>query len=90
MDDGLLDVVLLPTRSRWGVLRWMMKARKGRHVDDTRLVHARGCSVQITWESGVLWQVDGDRPPEAAQSVDVGLEVVLEPAALPVLLPNSS
>ncbi|MDG2291240.1 MAG: hypothetical protein P8L37_01165, partial [Phycisphaerales bacterium] len=90
MDDGVLDVVLLPTRSRWGLLRWMMKARKGRHVDDPRIVHARGRSVQIKCGSAVLWQVDGDRPPEAAQGVDVGLEVVLEPAALPVLLQNSS
>ncbi|MCH2148819.1 MAG: hypothetical protein MK095_05235 [Phycisphaerales bacterium] len=90
MDDGLLDVVLLPTRSRWGVLRWMMKARKGRHVDDTRLVHAQGHSVQIMFGSTMRWQVDGDRPPESARHVGMGLEVILEPAALPVLLPSSS
>jgi diacylglycerol kinase (ATP) len=87
MDDGVLDVVLLPTRSRFGLLRWMLKARRGRQFNDARAVHAQGRTVQLEFATPMHWQIDGDCPRESSLPVATGLKVVLEPASLPVLLP---
>ena len=85
MHDGELDVVLLPTRSRFGVLRWMLKARRGRHLKDKRAIHVQGRSIGLSFESSMLWQLDGD-PPPGTSAVD-HLEMQVAPGSLPVLLP---
>ena len=85
MHDGALDVVVLPTRSRFGLLRWMLKARRGRHLDDVRAIHVQGRSVELAFESSMLWQLDGDPPPEASGVERLGMKIV--PGVLPVLLP---
>ena len=85
MQDGLLDVVLLPTRSRFGVLRWILKAMKGRHLEDARAIHVQARSIAMSFESPVLWELDGDSPPGEA-SIE-RLHVQITPKSLPVLMP---
>ena len=85
MQDGLLDVVLLPTRNRLGVLRWILKAMKGRHLEDKRAIHVQARSIALSFESPVLWELDGDSPPGDA-SIE-RLHVQITPESLPVLMP---
>lgn len=87
MDDGVLDVVLLPTRSRFGLLRWMLKARRGRQFTDARAVHAQGRAVHLEFATPMHWQVDGDCPSDSPAPMAAGLKVELEPASLLVLRP---
>ena len=85
MQDGLLDVVLLPTRSRIGVLRWILKAMHGRHLKDKRAIHVQARSIALSFDSPVLWQLDGESPPGEA-SIE-RLHVQITPESLPVLMP---
>ena len=85
MQDGLLDLVLLPARSRLGILRWMLKAFRGRHLEDAQAIHVQGHSIEVSSVTEMHWQIDGD-PPGDLSSVD-HLELRVIPDSLPVLMP---
>ncbi|MBM44595.1 MAG: hypothetical protein CMJ36_06260 [Phycisphaerae bacterium] len=87
MDDGLLDIVFLPTRSRLGLLRWMWKARRGTHLASTRALHARGRRIVLEPASPVPWQVDGDCPAESATPLTQRVTIEVRSGVLPVLRP---
>ena len=88
MDDGLLDVVFFPTRSRVDLLKWMWKLRRGNHTSDNRLIYERGKSVEIDCDTPQRFQVDGDRPELKGADGSVlrtPLKIELESKVLSVL-----
>ena len=87
MDDGLLDVVFLPPRSRIGLLRWMWKARRGTHLTSRGALHARGRRIVLEPASPVPWQVDGDCPAESATPLTQRVTIEVRSGVLPVLRP---
>jgi len=91
MTDGRLDVVFLPMESRLDVIRWMILCRRGRHLDDPRVVYREGTAVEVRPATPQRFQIDGD-PPEAlpgepVETAFAELRVSLRPAYLPVLIP---
>ncbi len=62
MDDGLLDVVFFPARSRLELIAWAIRCRRRRHLDHRRLIYERGRCVSITCDTPQRYQLDGDPP----------------------------
>ena len=83
-DDGVLEAVVLPARTVFGLLRWALRCRWGRTAAARR---ARGRSIDLKLEPPGHLQIDGDRPGSAAPSNRY--EVRIEPGALRVLCPPS-
>ena len=90
MTDGLLDVVVLPTRSRRQVLSWMARARSGRHLALDGVLHAQAGTVRVECTPAAAWQLDGDVPPSDAEPVTGRLEIQCLPGVLPVLRPSQA
>jgi len=90
MDDGVLDLVFLPTRSRLGLLKWMWKARRGTHLSTRGAIHARGRVIVLEPSSPIPWQVDGDCPPETSAPLTQRVTIQVQPGVLPVLQPARS
>lgn len=80
MQDGLLDVVFYPHRSRIGLTRWLMATAAGLHTAMPGLVTARGKSIAIRATEKFPCQMDG----EAVGSFDA-FEVRARPGAIRVL-----
>ena len=59
-DDGLLDVVFLPTSSVTRTLLWAWRSRKGVAVDHPAAVVARGARVTLSGPEKMALQLDGD------------------------------
>ena len=87
MTDGKLDVVYLPIRGRADLLRWMGRCLRGRHRAHPRLVHCLGSSVRIDCDEPQPVQLDGDPSPDLAGGGSGTLNVEIQAAVLPVLLP---
>lgn len=80
-DDGLLDVVIFPCRSRRGFLYAAGLTLLGRHYNHKDIICLRTTHLSVAGEPGVATQVDGDLGPS------LPLEAVVRPRALNVLLP---
>ena len=86
-DDGLLDAVWLPCRTRVRALRWALQCRFGRHLRDGTARYQQAPSVHVESADGrpLPVQVDGEA---FAPGRDVrSLVVTVAPAVLSVLLP---
>jgi YegS/Rv2252/BmrU family lipid kinase len=59
-DDGLLDVCVLPCKSRLDVLRLLMLAAAGEHVSEEGVGYVRGRSVRIDSPRAAPVQIDGE------------------------------
>ncbi len=60
IDDGLLDVVFLPIRTRLQFLKWLRLMKKGTHLHHQNAVQLRGESVTVSTNSPAFVQLDGD------------------------------
>ncbi|MCH2162106.1 MAG: hypothetical protein MK085_09565, partial [Phycisphaerales bacterium] len=84
MDDGKLDLILLPAR---GAIKLSMMAIRcwlgGGHVRRPGCHYRTGESIELAFHEPSLWQVDGD-PPVDRKPV-YGLRVEVRPGILPVL-----
>ena len=84
-DDGLLDVVFLPTSSITRTLLWAWRSRKGVAVDHSAALVARGAQVTLSGPEKMALQLDGD---------DAGLQdrvdITLLPQGYEVIVPSSS
>jgi diacylglycerol kinase (ATP) len=78
--DGLLDVCIIPVKSRWGALVQFLRAAAGVHLSSKRVVYLRGKHVGVTAADVLPVQVDGD----AAGFTP--LEVDILPARVPFLI----
>ena len=88
MDDGLLDVVVLPVRSARSIPGLMLRLRRRRRDRSVRA--ARGRRVEVVSAAPVRFQIDGDRPLDEGLSplpAVPTLTVTVDPASLSVLLP---
>lgn len=99
IDDGLLDVVFLPAKTRLGVLGWAADLRMGWHLKRRRLLYKTGTSIRVESldpDQQAPVQLDGEAPgvTPAGDADDPAsrtpLEVRIEPGTLPVLLPASA
>ena len=98
LNDGLLDVVFFPCRSRLDLVRWAIRCRRGTHLGHSGLVYRTGRHVLITSASAHHFQLDGD-PPGVVHEMNAGrdaprgdtgplsLDISLTRSALRVLLP---
>ena len=60
IDDGLLDVVFLPIRTRLQFLKWLRLMKKGTHLHHQEAVQLRGESVTVSTSVPEFVQLDGD------------------------------
>jgi len=90
MSDGLLDVVFVPFKSRWGVVKRFVNYRLGRQRRDRSAIRRQGRSIEITCEIPHHFQLDGDPPDSSSHNSRLPvdhLRITLRPGVLPVLLP---
>lgn len=96
MDDGQLDVVFLPHRTRLGLLGRAIQARGRRLGASREAVTARGTTVRIaSLGRPMLVQIDGEAPARSAQGASnpplrTPIELTVRAAALTVLRPVSA
>lgn len=83
-DDGLLDVLVLPAPGLLGTGRLLLRALRGRHVDDPEVAVHRARTVRLESAPVMEYDVDG----ELMGRETVTLEVV--PGALRVLASPSA
>ncbi|MGP1310049.1 MAG: diacylglycerol/lipid kinase family protein [Phycisphaerales bacterium] len=85
VDDGLLDVVFFPCRSRVRALSWTLGCRLGRQGKSAYLFSRRVRNLRLTIDPmhRAMLQVDG----EFAGNASGGMDVRVHPAALRVLRP---
>lgn len=81
VDDGLLDVVVIPATSRWRLLRSLPSLYDGTHVQLPDLLTLRGTTVTVAAVSPVVAYGDGERlgPLPVTASVRPGSLLVLLP-----------
>jgi diacylglycerol kinase family enzyme len=101
VDDGLLDVVFMPTAAMHQVIRWLLAARVGLHLRSRHLLYRTGRVVEVTTDEPQRVQLDGDLPhhawaaPESSATPSSDdliypsrmLRVTTRPGAIRVLLP---
>ena len=82
-DDGVLDVCVLPCRSRTELIRLFLKAAAGEHLGAEGVVYVKGRHVRIESAGGthVPVQVDGDPAGHTPVEID------LLPIRLPFIVP---
>jgi len=58
--DGKLDVVFLPLKGRFSLLKWIRLMRRGTHLHHPDISYATGKKVTVQTGELAPWQVDGD------------------------------
>jgi diacylglycerol kinase (ATP) len=85
MDDGLLDVAIMPFRSRARLIAWAGELRFARTTAHRHMHHAQGTHVHVeALDAPLVGQIDGEMldttPSREAH-------IVIQPSAVPVLVP---
>jgi diacylglycerol kinase (ATP) len=90
-SDGLLDVVFFPGRSGLRLAAWVLASRVGRHIGRRGLVYQTARAIQVSSETPLPWQLDGESPPNAVSGapapLTTSLTIEVRPGVLPVLAP---
>jgi len=79
--DGLLEVIVLPADSRWGMVRRLPKVYDGTHIEMAGVTCFRGTSVSVEADCPVQAYGDGERIGPLPRTATV------VPRAIQVLLP---
>jgi diacylglycerol kinase family enzyme len=93
MNDGMLDVVFLPHRTRLGLAGWLIDTIRSKHLQRRRAIFRRGEHVEVVAHDQPLrFQVDGDALTDRVHAGGAGAgvdsaEIALGRSAFPVLLP---
>lgn len=82
-DDGLLDVCVLPVKSRQELVQLAMLALAGEHVEAEGVVYTKGTHIRINAPHAVPVQIDGDPAGYTPMAID------LLPFRLPFIVPPS-
>ena len=82
LDDGLLDVCIVPAMGKWELLRWVPRAYRGAHLAHPRIIYFQ--ARRITLKSAAPLELFGDG--EYLRELPVTIEVV--PRALRVIAPS--
>jgi diacylglycerol kinase (ATP) len=80
VDDGLLDVCIVPRMSKWELLRWIPSAYRGGHLTHPRIAYFQ--ASRITLRSAARLELFGDG--EFLQELPATIEVI--PRALRVVV----
>src|SRR5687767_9462324 len=81
-DDGLLDVCVLPSRTRNDALRHFLHAAAGEHLQSEGVVYVKGKDVRIESPEPTSVQIDG----EAAGHTPVAIKSL--PVRVPFIVPT--
>ena len=84
LDDGLLDVCIVPYIGKLELLRWVPSAYRGEHLRHPRIIYFQARKVSLSTTSRLELFGDG----EFMQELPATIEVV--PGALPVIAPVRS
>jgi diacylglycerol kinase (ATP) len=84
VDDGLLDVCIVPRMGKVELLRWVPRAYRGRHLEHPRIRYFQARTVSLHSSSRLELFGDG----EFIQELPVTIEAV--PHALRVILPEDA
>jgi len=80
-DDDLLDICILPCKTRAQAVKWMLKAATGMHVRAEGAVYVRGHKVIVDGPSPVPIQLDGEaagHTPATIELMDVRLPFIVQ------------
>jgi len=84
MDDGKLDVMVLPGRTGFGLLMRGIRCFLGsRYTKSARTHYRTGRVIEVMHSSPCYWQVDGD--PLVSKKPILGLKVMIEEKPLVVI-----
>jgi diacylglycerol kinase (ATP) len=81
LDDGLLDVCIVPYLGKLELLRWVPRAYRGEHLRHPRIIYFQARKVSLSTTSRLELFGDG----EFMQELPATIEIV--PRALPVIVP---
>jgi diacylglycerol kinase family enzyme len=81
LRDGILEVIVLPADSRWGMVRRLPKVYDGTHIEMAGVTCFRGESVTVEADCPVQAYGDGERIGPLPRTATV------RPGAIQVLLP---
>lgn len=81
-DDGMLDLCVLPCRSRAQVLRLLMATATGDHVNEEGVIYMKGHSIRIESTEPAPVQIDGEA------SGHTPIDVQLLPTRVPFIVPR--
>jgi len=84
LDDGLLDVCIVPYIGKWELLRWVPRAYRGQHLKHPRIIYFQ--ATQVSLRSSSRLELFGDG--EFMQELPATIEIV--PRALEVIVPAAS
>ena len=84
LDDGLLDVCIVPYMGKLEFLRWVPRAYRGEHLKHPRIIYFQARKVSLSTTSRLELFGDG----EFMQELPATIEIV--PRALPVIVPVTS
>jgi YegS/Rv2252/BmrU family lipid kinase len=82
VDDGRLDLCVYEGRSRWDILWLSLLTLLGRHGRSRKVTQRRVERLELTWQTPLLAQLDGEAIAESP------VEVTVAPAALWVMTPR--
>ena len=82
VDDGLLDLCVYEGRSHWDILWLSLLTLLGRHGRSRKVTQRRVERLELTWQTPLLAQLDGEAIAESP------VEVTVAPAALWVMTPR--
>jgi diacylglycerol kinase (ATP) len=81
LDDGLLDVCIVPYLGKWELLRWVPSAYRGEHLKHPRIIYFQARKVSLSTSSRLELFGDG----EFMQELPATIEIV--PRVLPIIVP---
>jgi diacylglycerol kinase (ATP) len=82
LDDGLLDVCIVPYLKKWELLRWVPRAYRGQHLTHPRILYFQTRNVSLSTTSRMELFGDG----EFMQELPATIEVV--PRVQPIIVPR--
>ena len=82
LDDGLLDVCIVPYIGKWELLRWIPSTYRGQHLRHPRIIYFQ--TPKVSFQSSSRLELFGDG--EFMQELPATIEVV--PRVLSVIVPR--
>ncbi|MGC9995937.1 MAG: diacylglycerol kinase family protein [Terriglobia bacterium] len=84
LDDGLLDVCIVPYIGKWELLRWVPSAYRGQHLRHPRIIYFQ--TPKVSLKSASRLELFGDG--EFMQELPATIEIV--PRGLSVIVPSTT
>jgi diacylglycerol kinase (ATP) len=82
LDDGLLDVCIIPYLGKWELLRWIPRAYRGLHLSHPRILYFQARHVSLSSTSRLELFGDGEFMQELPATIAVA------PRVQPIIVPR--